>query len=84
MCHNWPPMRDTPLAMFLDRAGLHQTEFARRISRHLERKVEQSEVSRWATGKHLPCRATRRAIAKATGGAVKPESWVKSKPRKSA
>lgn len=73
-----------PLARWLARAGLTQTEFGARIG------VDQGDVSRyvrWGTGApgtRAPGRWIRQAIEQATGGAVSAKSWDRPSRKKAA
>jgi transcriptional regulator with XRE-family HTH domain len=64
----------TKLATYLAAEGISQRQFAGRLS------IDQSVVSRIASGAIKPSLQTAIAIEAATGGAVPVGSWVEPSP----
>jgi hypothetical protein len=65
----------TPLARYLERAGLSNHDFAARLSRLDRRPIHPNVVSMWKRALRVPRLGARRLIARATRGAVPPEAW---------
>lgn len=68
-------MAVNPLAEYLARYNISQTEFARRVAKARNWRTWPSEINRWARGERVPNRHNRRAIAKASHGRVPAKAW---------
>jgi hypothetical protein len=65
----------SPLGSWLQEMQMGQAVFARVLGAVRGAAVDQSQISKWASGAVTPNKTTRAAIAAATRGAVPPESW---------